>query len=146
MLKFKIEHSTDTDLIGVYELDKKVIKFGTSLKGDIIIDDDKVEDIHMVIYQTAEKLIIDMKARREPTYINGKKLQGLFTLKNSDIITLGNTKIEIVDFSPPKESATQTILRNQFEAIAKNEPKLANLLLKIESRMKSLTDEEKSSC
>lgn len=75
----------------VYELKEDVINLGRDITNDIVINDREVSRHHLRLMRGPEGYTIEDLGSTNGTFINGKRLSGASSLKNGDMVGLGET-------------------------------------------------------
>ncbi len=75
----------------VYELSSEITNLGRDITNDIVINDREVSRHHLRFTRGGEAFTIEDLGSTNGTFINGKRLTGASSLKNGDMIGLGET-------------------------------------------------------
>ena len=134
MLELKIIESKNLDLIGNWSYKKNEVCIGP-IKNKIsdirLIEQDLGFDVTLVIHK--EHLFFERVSHGDEdkgtSLINGKKTIGRSFLKIGDILTIGETKIEIVNFENSPAFVPQKFQNNLKKIIRGNHP--INKIIKI---------------
>ena len=88
-------------LVDNQQFDGEVVKLGTLPSCHVRVDDEAVARLHAVVEVVGEKEVklIDLGSPAG-TSLNGHKIQKFATLKDGDVMTLGNTRIEVQIANP----------------------------------------------
>lgn len=101
---------------------KKVVRFGTYIDNDVVINDRAVSRNHVQISSDKEGrlTILDLQSTKG-TYVNGQRIDGEVELHHGDTVKIGNTILDWEDYFPTEEY----LLKKRLEALRKE--KLDNL-------------------
>lgn len=110
-----------TSLIIVKKYDikgRKVIRFGTYIDNDVVINDCAVSRNHVQIAEDNEGrlTILDLQSSNG-TYVNGQRINGEVELHHGDTVKIGNTIIGWEEYFPTEEY----LLKKRLEALRKEE-------------------------
>ena len=75
----------------VYELGAIVLNLGRDITNDIVINDREVSRHHLRFTKGADGITMEDLGSTNGTFINGKRLTGATSLKNGDMVGLGET-------------------------------------------------------
>lgn len=75
----------------VYELTAEVSNLGRDITNDIVINDREVSRHHLRLMLSSDGLTIEDLGSTNGTFVNGKRLTGSISLKNGDMLGLGET-------------------------------------------------------
>ena len=111
-------------LVDCQRFDAEVVKFGTLPSCHVRLEDQAVARMHAVVEVMGEKEVklIDLGSPAG-TALNGQKIEKFATLKDGDVMTIGNTRIEVqiansaaaVAVSAPQAATTPQVDARQFE-------------------------------
>lgn len=96
----------------------KVVRFGTYIDNDVVINDCAVSRNHVQISSNHEGrlTILDLQSTNG-TYVNGQRIDGEAELHYGDTVRIGNTILDWEDYFPTEEY----LLRKRLEALRKEE-------------------------
>lgn len=75
----------------VYELSAEVTNLGRDITNDIVINDREVSRHHLRLTLGGDGLTIEDLGSTNGTFVNGKRVTGVMSLKNGDMLGLGET-------------------------------------------------------
>lgn len=75
----------------VYELTAEVSNLGRDITNDIVINDREVSRHHLRLMLSSDGLTIEDLGSTNGTFVNGKRVTGSISLKNGDMLGLGET-------------------------------------------------------
>jgi hypothetical protein len=111
-------------LVDCQRFDAEVVKFGTLPSCHVRLEDGAVARMHAVVEVMGEKEVklIDLGSPAG-TALNGQKIEKFATLKDGDVMSIGNTRIEVqiansaaaVAVSAPQVATTPQIDAREFE-------------------------------
>lgn len=89
-----------------YKLDKLPMSVGREVQRDIQIMDPKVSRKHFVLRKDGENINLTSNDAKNGIHINGKKIDGEVTLRDSDRIIIGETELTfLVNDDPARVDA-----------------------------------------
>ena len=107
MFTFSIIKSPDSFVLCEHTYKRPKLFIGRN-KGDFLIDDPQITDYHILILYVEDKLCLRSMDKPE-VLLNKKKTKGLLALKIGDIITIGQTEIQILQFQSLKKIYQESI-------------------------------------
>lgn len=137
MILFKIIDSPDLLAIGEYNFNLHHITIGRSHGQTLAINDDSLLKKHLTLKTTESKLIINCD---EDFLINNKRAKGTLNLKIGDVIKVGQSQIQILNFNF-EHSLNPNSYYEALEEIGNTDPQLLMLIEKLELLYIDLTGE-----
>ena len=97
---------------------KKVVRFGTYIDNDVVINDCAVSRNHVQISSDKEGrlTILDLQSTNG-TYVNGQRIGGEVELHHGDTVKIGNTILDWEDHFPTEEY----LLKKRLEALRRED-------------------------
>jgi pSer/pThr/pTyr-binding forkhead associated (FHA) protein len=92
MLKLKVEGDNRE---GIWLVEPKV-SVGRAFTNNLIVNDTQVDDTHVEIWARGEELIVN-RCSEQPVILNGQQLETKARLRVNDQITIGTTKLVVID-------------------------------------------------
>lgn len=91
-----------------YNLEKDEHRVGRSADCDIVVDNMGVSRHHCSIVREGERWIVHDQGSNNGTFVNGKRIDGTYPLKNKERIVLGKHSLEYDEFGQASASAAAT--------------------------------------
>jgi len=114
MIQFKILDSNDFTAIGFYEFHFNMIYLGRKAE-HLSINDPDLRENHLIIESIEDYLVVHPQKEVENFLLNQKRASGLKKIKIHDVIQIGSTKIEILDFKFEEVPTKKKILDEKFK-------------------------------
>lgn len=74
-----------------YEISKDVTTLGRDITNDIVINDRETSRHHLRLQRSTDTVTVEDLGSTNGTFVNGKRVSGLTTLQNGDMLGLGET-------------------------------------------------------
>ncbi len=74
-----------------YEISKDVTSLGRDITNDIVINDRETSRHHLRLQRAADTVTVEDLGSTNGTFVNGKRVSGVTTLQNGDMLGLGET-------------------------------------------------------
>lgn len=74
-----------------YEISKDVTSLGRDITNDIVINDRETSRHHLRLQRSADTVTVEDLGSTNGTFVNGKRVTGVTTLQNGDMLGLGET-------------------------------------------------------
>lgn len=136
MIEFEIINSYDYSIIGKHQSQKDKLVFGRSRNCDLIIADPSVSLAHISI-DVEEKLTLTSLDDNYFLY-EGKKVRGELCPKLGETISIGNTSIKILSFTPTPNSDEQELFNSSYTKISNENPEVLQVLNDLELEIKAI--------
>lgn len=124
MIKIQCQETPDTNAIGIYEYGQNMIYLGRK-NTDFILNDLSLPENAMFFEVIDTYFYIHPQKSLEYFLVNGKRCTGVKKVKREDTITIGQTKIKLLDFSLSVYASKKQVLDQKLgEIVQTNSPKL----------------------
>jgi hypothetical protein len=124
MIKIHCLETSDTNALGVYEYGQNMIYLGRK-NTDFILNDLTWPENAMFFEVIEDQFYVHPQKSLEYFLINGKRCTGVKKIKRQDSITIGQTKIKLLDFSNSSFPTKKQVLDGKLgEIVQTNSPKL----------------------
>lgn len=107
MLKLRFKNNKHN---AVWLVEPKVV-LGRGSQNDLIISDEAVADIHAEIRVDHENLTLVRRTVKGHLSLNGKSIEKGARLKPGDLVTVGNTELQVVDPKQESRKVEPTVVR-----------------------------------
>jgi len=131
MIQFNFKQCPDLIMQGLYDIDEKVFTIGNSMKADIIIQDKKIEPLHLVFECKKEGLYVSTK---DLIYfqLNQKKISGKKLLKQNDLIAIGETKFTLENYLYPEHIFLHSEIPEAYRQLKNTNPLKFKIIKELE--------------
>ena len=124
MIKIQCLESPDNNAIGTYEYGQNMIYLGRK-NTDFILNDLSLPENAMFFEIIENNFYIHPQKSLDYFLVNGKRCTGVKKIKREDTVTVGATKIKLIDFSVSIYSTKKQVLDQKLgEIVQTNSPKL----------------------
>lgn len=124
MIKIQCLESPDNNAIGTYEYGQNMIYLGRK-NTDFILNDLSLPENAMFFEIIEKNFYIHPQKSLDYFLVNGKRCTGVKKIKREDTVTVGATKIKLIDFSASIYSTKKQVLDQKLgEIVQTNSPKL----------------------
>jgi hypothetical protein len=124
MISFQITDSPDLNVIKSFTFFQNLIYLGRK-RGNLCIDDPKLLEGHLMIEVIGPILQVHPQTHVDHYLLNEKRATEIRKLKIGDTLTIGETRLKILNFQETKEESKKDFLnRKMSELMASNSPKL----------------------
>jgi hypothetical protein len=124
MIQFEVTDCPDSQVMAPFTFYQNQIYLGKS-KGDLWINDPSLLANHAMVEVVERDLLFHPQKGVEFYHLNGKRSSTVRKIKIGDIITIGKTKIKILDFQETRRESKKVILNNKLsKLIAENSLRL----------------------
>jgi hypothetical protein len=131
MILFQFTKCPDLILLGDYEIDEKNFTLGCSMKAEIIIQDEKIEPIHLAFECTKEGLFVSSK-NFSLFQLNDKKISGKKLLKLNDHILIGETEFILKDYIYPTHIYLHSEISQKYKEVKMSDPSKFQIIKELE--------------
>ena len=118
MIQFKITCSPDQNVINTFKFFQNQIYIGQA-RGNLRINDSKLSKSHVMIEVVEKDLIIHPQKDVSHYLINGKRATQIRKIKAGDIITIGDTVLEMLAFEETVVPGKKEILETKIKILIK---------------------------
>jgi len=140
MIELNFLSSPDSEVIGPYKAFYDSISIGTSPKNDIIIEDPKVSDFHILLTASKDGLICEGIDESKDFQANDKQFKGKKKLAKKEKIKIGNTLFEIVDCSLEPGPEMIISLKDSYDKLLKDYPEQEKIIDEMENEISRLEE------
>jgi hypothetical protein len=131
MIQFQFTKCPDLILLGSYEIDEKVFTLGCSMKAEIIIQDEKIEPIHLIFECSRDGLYVSSKDLLF-FQLNNKKISGKKLLKLNDRILIGETEFSLSQYTFPEHIFLHSEIPQKYQEVKANDPTKFQIIKELE--------------
>jgi len=134
MITINILSSPDKDILGEYIYHQDELILGTSHLANLLINDPLFTKAHFSL-QVKETGLLCKNLKEGDFYLsNGKKISGTKTHQSGDELTIGTTKLKIINFSKT-ETNFKEVLKRKYEEIDIMMPEVQDVLTELEKEL-----------
>lgn len=137
MISFKILSSPDYEInTQTYTYYQNIIYLGFA-QGHFFIKDSELIDNHLMLEVLDNDLLLHPNPKIESFLIDGKRATSVRKLKINQIVTIGNTQIQILDFKNTEHLTRKEILDAKLNQILERDDSRLTIIEKLSGLMKS---------
>jgi len=140
MIEIIFLSSPDSEVLGNYKVFYDSLSIGRSQKNDLIIEDPKVLDFHIILTSSKNGLICEGAAESISFRANDQYFKGKKTFNKKDKIKIGNTIFEIVDFALEPASEKILSLKESYEKTLNAYPEQEKIIDEMENEISRLEE------
>jgi hypothetical protein len=131
MIQFQFTKCPDLILLGTYEIDEKIFTLGCSIKAEIIIQDEKIEPIHLIFECSRDGLYVSSK---DLVFfqLNNKKMSGKKLLKLNDKVLIGETEFVLTAYTFPEHIFLHSEIPQKYQEVKMNDPAKFQIIKELE--------------
>lgn len=131
MIQFNFKKCPDLILQGAYEIDEKVFTLGNSMRADLIVQDPKLEPIHLIFECKKEGLYVSTK---ELIFfqLNQKRISGTKLLKINDHIMIGETEFTLSHYVYPEHIFLHSEIPEAYQNLKTSNPLKFKIIKELE--------------
>lgn len=126
MIEIEILNSKDLNRLGTYFFNRNRLNIGASLKNDIIVNKEKNEPATLEI--SADGRLYITPSTVDELKVNSNKTNARKTLKENDLVDIGDTKIKICAFHYIEEKEIAGVLNNRLSQLKENKSPFLKIL------------------
>jgi hypothetical protein len=137
MLMLKITESNDTEIIGLKTLYKNQIFIGNNSNDIHITEDVSANFLSLEVTAVATSVSIMGKGK---FLLNNKRCESTRKINFNDVITIGSTKLKLVDAKYQVYITKNAVIDKNFEIIEKNNKSLMEIFIKLQEQLELIDD------
>ncbi len=135
MIRFKIIKSPDLTVITEYRFLKNELHIGKN-KGDLFISDPDLRSAHIMLEVQGKELLVHPQRQVEYFLMNGKRATSIRKLKVNDEITIGQTTLQVLEFSVTVVESKKNILNQKLNNLIEQDSSRLSVIESLNNLMK----------
>lgn len=134
MIHFEVLESPNKNAISIFKYFKNQVYIGKD-SGDLWLRDPTIPFQAIILEVLNSSLIIHPQKNLEYYLLNGKRASNVRKILKEDTITIGKTKIKIIDFNESKTESKKEILDEKLKSLLEEGSNRIPLIEEITKRM-----------